>query len=67
MKLINVAHGDLVLFSSYLAYAAMTMAGIDPILSLVVGVPLLFIMGFAIQKVDAQKAKETLRLVDEIR
>lgn len=50
MKLINVAHGDLVLFSSYFAYAALTMAGIDPILSLVMGIPLLFIMGFAIQK-----------------
>src|SRR4030043_183821 len=50
MKLINVAHGDLVLFSSYFAYAAMTMLGIDPILSLVIGMPLLFVMGFAIQK-----------------
>jgi branched-chain amino acid transport system permease protein len=50
MKLINVAHGDLVLFSSYFAYAAMTMLGIDPILSLAIGMPLLFVMGFAIQK-----------------
>jgi branched-chain amino acid transport system permease protein len=50
MKLINVAHGDLVLFSSYFAYAALTMAGIDPILSLVIGIPLLFVLGFAIQK-----------------
>jgi branched-chain amino acid transport system permease protein len=50
MKLINVAHGDLVLFSSYFAYAALTMVGIDPILSLVIGIPLLFVIGFAIQK-----------------
>jgi branched-chain amino acid transport system permease protein len=50
MKLINVAHGDLVLFSSYFAYAALTMAGVDPILSLVIGIPLLFVIGFAIQK-----------------
>ena len=50
MKLINVAHGDLVLFSSYFAYAAMTIVGIDPILSLVIGIPLMFVMGFAIQK-----------------
>jgi branched-chain amino acid transport system permease protein len=50
MKLINVAHGDLVLFSSYFAYAAMTILGIDPILSLVIGMPLLCVMGFAIQK-----------------
>ena len=50
MKLINVAHGDLVLFSSYFAYAALTMAGVDPILSLVIGIPFLFVIGFAIQK-----------------
>jgi branched-chain amino acid transport system permease protein len=50
MKLINVAHGDLVMFSSYFAYALMTMWGIDPILSLTIGIPLWFIIGFAIQK-----------------
>jgi branched-chain amino acid transport system permease protein len=50
MKLINVAHGDLVLFSSYFAYAAMTMVGIDPLLSLVIGIPLMFAIGFVIQK-----------------
>jgi branched-chain amino acid transport system permease protein len=50
MKLINVAHGDLVLFSSYFAYAALTMAGVDPILSLVIGIPFLFVIGFAVQK-----------------
>jgi branched-chain amino acid transport system permease protein len=50
MKVINVAHGDLVIFGSYLAYAAMTMLGIDPILSLVMGIPILFAIGFGIQK-----------------
>ena len=50
MRLINVAHGDLVLFGSYFAYAAMTRLGIDPVLSLVMGIPLLFVIGFAIQK-----------------
>ncbi|GAI79321.1 unnamed protein product, partial [marine sediment metagenome] len=50
MKLINIAHGDLVIFGSYIAYAVMTIWGIDPILSLIMGIPLLFIIGFAIQK-----------------
>ena len=56
MKLINVAHGDLVLFSSYFAYAAMTLLGIDPILSLVIGIPVLFVIGFAIQKYLMRRA-----------
>jgi branched-chain amino acid transport system permease protein len=50
MKLINVAHGDLVVLGSYFAYAAMTIFGVDPIISLVAGMPLLFVIGFGIQK-----------------
>ena len=59
MRLINVAHGDLVILGTYFGFFAMTgeifghrltILGIDPILSLVVGMPLLFAIGFAIQK-----------------
>ena len=50
MRMINVAHGDLILFGTYFAYAAMTLLGIDPILSLIVGVPLLSVIGFGIQR-----------------
>lgn len=56
MKLINVAHGDLVILGSYFAYAMMTHLGMDPILSLVMGIPLLFIIGFLIQKFLMAKA-----------
>ena len=50
MKLINVAHGDLVIFASYFAYALLTYLGVDPIVSLVIGIPVLFVIGFLIQK-----------------
>ena len=50
VKEMNIAHGDLVILGSYFGYVAMTVAGIDPILSLIIGVPLLFAIGFAIQK-----------------
>jgi branched-chain amino acid transport system permease protein len=50
MKLINVAHGDLVVLSSYLAFAILNLWGIDPILSLVIIIPILFVIGLAIQK-----------------
>ena len=50
MKMINVAHGDLVLFGTYFAYGMMTLLGVDPILSLIAGIPLLFVIGFGIQK-----------------
>lgn len=50
IKEINIAHGDLVILGSYFGYVAMTVFGIDPILSLVAGMPLLFGLGFVIQK-----------------
>ena len=50
MKLINVAHGDIVVFGSYFGYAALTILGLDPILSLVAGIPLMFVIGLGIQK-----------------
>ena len=56
MKLINVAHGDLMVFSAYFAYAVMTAWGIDPILSLTMGIPLWFGFGFAIQKFAMSRA-----------
>lgn len=50
VKEINIAHGDLVILGSYFGYISMTTLGIDPILSLVIGIPLLFGIGFGIQK-----------------
>jgi len=50
MKMINVAHGDLVILGSYFAFLASTRWGLDPILSLVVGIPLFFIMGVFIER-----------------
>lgn len=50
VKEMNIAHGDLVILGSYFGYVAMTNVGIDPILSLIIGIPLLFGIGFIIQK-----------------
>ena len=49
MKLINLAHGDLLLLSTYLAFTLMSSFGIDPILSLIISMPVLFVIGFGIQ------------------
>src|SRR3990172_4066126 len=50
MKVINVAHGDFVILGSYFAYVVLTSKGVDPVLSLGLGIPLFFIMGILIQK-----------------
>jgi branched-chain amino acid transport system permease protein len=56
MKVINVAHGDLVILGSYLAFVVTTRWGLDPILSLVLGIPLFFIMGILIERFLVHRA-----------
>lgn len=50
MKVINVAHGTLVILGSYLAFAILSTFGIDPILGLLIGAPIFFLLGILIEK-----------------
>jgi branched-chain amino acid transport system permease protein len=56
MRLINLAHGDLVILGSYAAFACMTYLGIDPVISLVICIPMMFGIGFLIQQYLMSKA-----------
>jgi branched-chain amino acid transport system permease protein len=50
MRLINLAHGDLVILGSYGAFGLMSYLNMDPVLSLVICIPSMFALGFIIQK-----------------
>lgn len=50
VKLVNLAHGDLMILSSYLSLTLVTYFGINPFLSILFVVPMMFVVGFAIQK-----------------
>jgi len=50
MKVINVSHGALVILGSYAAFFILTKLGIDPILSLVILIPIFFVLGIFIEK-----------------
>jgi branched-chain amino acid transport system permease protein len=50
MRLINLAHGDLVILSSYIAYALLTYLGLDPVIGLIISIPFMFVLGFVIQR-----------------
>jgi len=50
MKLMNLAHGDFIILSSFLAFAMSSSFGFDPILSLLIIIPLFFGMGMLIQR-----------------
>jgi branched-chain amino acid transport system permease protein len=50
MKIINLAHGDLMMVAMYIAYYLFTLFQIDPYLAIFVATPLLFFFGVGLQK-----------------
>lgn len=50
MKIINLAHGELMMVAMYIAYWMFILFHIDPYLSVFIATPLLFFLGIAIQK-----------------
>ncbi len=50
MRLVNIAHGDLIVLSAYVAMVIVEATGLDPISSLVIVVPVMFTLGYALQR-----------------
>ena len=50
VRVINFAHGEFLMLSMYITYFSYAFLGMDPYLSLVVGVPLMFFTGMAIDQ-----------------
>jgi branched-chain amino acid transport system permease protein len=50
LKVINVAHGDYGVLGSYFAFVLFTKWGIDPMLTILLGAPLFFCLGFLIER-----------------
>jgi branched-chain amino acid transport system permease protein len=49
MRLVNIAHGDLIVLAAYLALVVTETLGIGPFTSLIVVVPLMAVIGYALQ------------------
>jgi len=50
MRLVNIAHGDLIVLAAYLALVVTETLGINPLASLVVVVPLMALIGYVLQR-----------------
>jgi len=50
MRVVNFAHGDLMVWAMYLAWLGATRFGIDPYVGFVAAAAILFVVGFAIQR-----------------
>lgn len=50
MRLVNIAHGDLIVFAAYVALVVVTSLGINPLLALLVVVPVMSVIGYGLQR-----------------
>jgi len=50
MRLVNIAHGDLIVLAAYLALVVTATLGLDPLTSLIVVVPAMAVIGYALQR-----------------
>jgi branched-chain amino acid transport system permease protein len=51
MRIINVGHGALVVLGAYLSFAVWRSLGIDPFVTLVITMPVMFVIGLVLQTV----------------
>jgi branched-chain amino acid transport system permease protein len=50
MRLVNIAHGDLIVLAAYLALVVVNTLGLSPFLSLAIVVPAMFVLGYILQR-----------------
>jgi branched-chain amino acid transport system permease protein len=63
MHIVNLAHAILIFLGAYLAYGAFTVAGIDPFLSLVITIPLMFGLGVGLYRLLFPRLENSPRFV----
>ncbi|MBT1070392.1 branched-chain amino acid ABC transporter permease [Pelotalea chapellei] len=60
MRVINFAHGDIMMVGMYLTFFLFTLLGIDPFVSVLITMPLMFLFGALMQKVFINRVLSAL-------
>ncbi len=50
MRLVNITHGDLIVLAAFIALVVIESTGFNPFLSLIIVLPILFIIGYLLQR-----------------
>src|ERR1700761_8696232 len=50
MRLVNIAHGDLIVLAAYVGLVVVQATGLDPFSSLIIVAPVMFVLGYALQR-----------------
>jgi branched-chain amino acid transport system permease protein len=49
VRVVNLAHGDLIILASYLSFVTLSIFNVSPLLTLILVIPAMFLIGFIIQ------------------
>lgn len=63
MGILNLAHGDFLMAGAYLAWFLFRSVGIDPFVSLLIIAPIMFLVGYSLQKILLNRLVERPHLV----
>ena len=55
LEIVNFAHGEFLMISMYVAFWLFQLYGIDPYLSMLIILPLFFLIGIAVQRITIQR------------
>ncbi|MBL1421709.1 MAG: branched-chain amino acid ABC transporter permease [Alphaproteobacteria bacterium] len=55
MRLVNLAHGDFIIFGAYVILVLVTWMGLDPFLAVLIAMPFMFALGYVLQIVMLNK------------
>ena len=64
MRIVNIAHAAFMFIAAYMTYWAFKLWGLDPILSIVFTMPLMFLLGMGVYKLLFQRIAESSRFVE---
>jgi branched-chain amino acid transport system permease protein len=65
MKIIDIVQGELMIFGAYLSFFFFTLFGLDPLISLFINFPILFIVGFGIQRFISRPVLKRPTAIDD--
>jgi branched-chain amino acid transport system permease protein len=69
LRVLNVAHGDLLMLGGYLSFWLFALAGVDPFVSVLLSAPALLIVGFALHRglfVYVERLEEETRIKNSL-
>ena len=50
MRLVNIAHGDLIILAAYMGLSTTMLLGVHPFIALLIVLPLMAVLGYALQR-----------------